>query len=172
MREKNTIQQRKEKWKQSVIVKHYSFACNMFSLPWITQIHTYLLTPWSRVLLEKLTSLQLGKKFPAFYVTRRFITAFTSARHLSLSCASPLFPLLMSYQSISPGPRLHLLMFRNLIRFYGGELLAPRRTTKLEDHPLSAVRDSLFNTFAVTLYIGDRSSNYNLRKRHAVSVPN
>ena len=46
---------------------------------------TYLLTPWSRVLLEKLTGLQLDKKFPAFYGTRRFITALTSARHLSLS---------------------------------------------------------------------------------------
>ena len=48
---------------------------------------TYLLTPWSRVLLEKLTSSQLVKKFPALYGTRRFITAFTSARHLSLSWA-------------------------------------------------------------------------------------
>jgi hypothetical protein len=28
---------------------------------------TYLLTPWSRVLLEKLTGLQLVKKFPAIY---------------------------------------------------------------------------------------------------------
>ena len=46
---------------------------------------TYLLTPWSRVLLEKLASLQLFKKFPAFYGTRRFLTALTSARHLSLS---------------------------------------------------------------------------------------
>jgi hypothetical protein len=44
-----------------------------------------LLTPWSRVLLEKLTGHQLVKKFPAFYGTRRFITAFTTARHLSLS---------------------------------------------------------------------------------------
>ena len=46
---------------------------------------TYLLTPWSRVLLEKLASLQLVKKFPTFYGTRRFLTALTSARHLSLS---------------------------------------------------------------------------------------
>ena len=43
---------------------------------------THSLTPWSRVLLEKLTGFQLDKKFPAFYWTRRFITAFTSARHL------------------------------------------------------------------------------------------
>jgi len=40
---------------------------------------TYLLTPWSRVLLEKLTGFQLVKKFSAFYGTRRIITAFTHA---------------------------------------------------------------------------------------------
>ena len=51
-------------------------------------LHTSFLTPWSRVLLEKLTCSQLVKKFPAFYRTQRFIiTAFTSARHLSLSWA-------------------------------------------------------------------------------------
>ena len=50
----------------------------------------YLLTPWFRVLLEKLTGLQLAKKFPAFHGTRRFITALTSVRHLSLSWASPI----------------------------------------------------------------------------------
>ena len=33
--------------------------------------------------------MQLVKKFPAFYGTRRFITAFTSFRHPSLSWASP-----------------------------------------------------------------------------------
>ena len=51
---------------------------------------TYLLTPRCRVLLEKLTGLQLVKKFPAFHGTRRFITALTSVRHLSLSRASPI----------------------------------------------------------------------------------
>jgi len=50
-----------------------------------TPILTYLLTPWSRVLLEMLTGLQLVKNFPTFYGTRRFITALTSVRHLSLS---------------------------------------------------------------------------------------
>ena len=55
----------------------------------------YLLTTQSTTLLENLTSSQLIKKFLAFYVTRRFITAFTSARHLSLSPAS-------SIQSIPP----------------------------------------------------------------------
>ena len=50
--------------------------------------NAYLLTPCSRGLLEKLTGFQSVKKFPAFYGTRRFITTFTSARHLSLSWAS------------------------------------------------------------------------------------
>jgi hypothetical protein len=45
----------------------------------------YLLTPWSRVLLEKLSSFQIVMKFPEFYGTQRFITAVTSAHHLSLS---------------------------------------------------------------------------------------
>jgi len=49
---------------------------------------TYLHTPWRRVFLENLAGLQLVEKFSAFYGTRRFITAFTSARHLSLSWAS------------------------------------------------------------------------------------
>ena len=58
---------------------------------------SYLLTPWSRVLLEKLAGFQLVKKFPAFYGTRRFISILTIARHLSLSWAS-------SIQSIYPHP--------------------------------------------------------------------
>jgi uncharacterized membrane protein len=52
--------------------------------------------------------------------------------------------------------------------FYREGLLAPRPTPKLEDHPLSAVHDCLFNLFAATLHIGGRSSIRNLRKRHAV----
>ena len=58
---------------------------------------TYLLTTWIRVLLETVTSSKLVKKFPPFYGTRKFITAFTSARHLSLSWAS-------SIHSIPPHP--------------------------------------------------------------------
>ena len=54
-------------------------------------------TPCSTVLLQKLTGFQLVKKFPAFYGTRRFISAVTSARHLSLSWAS-------SIQSTPPHP--------------------------------------------------------------------
>jgi len=51
---------------------------------YLPTLFTYLLTPCSRVLLEKLTGSQLAKKFPALYGTRRFVTAFTIARHQSL----------------------------------------------------------------------------------------
>ena len=57
----------------------------------------YLLTPWNRALLGKITGSQLVKKVPAFYETRRFTTAFTCPRHLSLSCAR-------SIQSMPPFP--------------------------------------------------------------------
>jgi hypothetical protein len=73
--------------------------------------HCYLLTPRCTVLLEKLTGLQLVKKFPAYHGTRRFITALTTVRHLSLSWASPTqstYPHPTSWRSIlifdvSPG---------------------------------------------------------------------
>ena len=65
----------------------------------VYKITCYLLTPWCKVLLEQLTGLQLVKKFLAFHGTRRFITALTSVRHLSLSWASP-------FQSIYPHPTL------------------------------------------------------------------
>jgi len=53
----------------------------------MTQLLTYLHTSWSRVLLENLTCSQLANNFLTLYGTRRFITAFTTARHLSLSRA-------------------------------------------------------------------------------------
>ena len=49
------------------------------------------------LILEKLTGSQPVKKFPTFYGTRRFITAFRSARQLSLSSAS-------SIQCVPPHP--------------------------------------------------------------------
>ena len=69
-----------------------------------------LLNPWSRFLLENLTGLRLAQKFPTFYGTRRFITAFTSSRHLSLSRAS-------SFQSIPLHPtswRSNLILYSHL----------------------------------------------------------
>jgi hypothetical protein len=60
---------------------------------------TYLLTPWSRVLLEKPNGFKPVKKFPAFHGTWRFIAAFTSARHL-LSSIQPIPPHPISWRTI------------------------------------------------------------------------
>ena len=46
---------------------------------------TYLLTPWSRAPLEKLTGYAASQEIPRIFGTRRFLTVLTSARHLSLS---------------------------------------------------------------------------------------
>jgi hypothetical protein len=54
-------------------------------------LFTDIFTPRSRVLPEKLIGPQLVKKFPAFLGTRRFITAFTTARYLSLSWARAIY---------------------------------------------------------------------------------
>ena len=66
---------------------------------------TYLVTPRSRILLEKLTGSHLVKKFLAFYGTGRFITAFTTAHHLSLCWASSI----QSIPSIQP-LKIHLTL--------------------------------------------------------------
>jgi hypothetical protein len=97
-----------------VLVKSYRWLA--FRLWWdnvkVKALKMHLLTPGSRVLLEKLIGLQLVKKFPAFYGTRRFITVFTSARHLSVSSVS-------SIQSIPPHSiswRLILILSSHLRR--------------------------------------------------------
>ena len=48
----------------------------------------YLLIPWSRVLLEKLTGSAASQEIPRTFGTRRFLTVLTSARHLSLPWAN------------------------------------------------------------------------------------
>jgi hypothetical protein len=91
-------------------------ACNTFNFPRSIQIISTMLhdlrteavlTAWSRVILEKLTGSQLVKKFVLRYGTRRFITAFTKASHLSLywrvfRLQNPQFP-----QLIKPSPTFH-----------------------------------------------------------------
>jgi len=96
---------------------------------------THLLIPWSRVLLEKLTGFQLVKKFPSFYRTWRFITAFTSARHLSLSWASPI-------QSIPPRPtswRSILILSSHLRLGFRNGLFLPGFPTKTLYTPLPSL---------------------------------
>jgi hypothetical protein len=65
-------------------------------------------TPWSSILLEKLTGSQVPKKFPAFYGTRSFITAFT--RPLSVHTLS----------QINPADTLQIF-FRDRKHFKGAE---------------------------------------------------
>jgi len=86
------------------------------------------------------------KKFPVFYGTRKFVTAFASARK-----TEALVNILQQHTF-----------------FYCKELLAPRPSPKLEDRPLSVVRDCLFYIFAATLSIGGRSSIRNVMMRRAV----
>ena len=60
-------------------------------------IYIYILTPWSRVFLEKLTGSAASQEAPSIFGTRKFVIVFTSARHLSLSWAN-------SIQSPQPPP--------------------------------------------------------------------
>jgi hypothetical protein len=78
------------------------------------------------------------------------------------------FPLLRLYQRISPGSRL-CAVFRNMVIFYVEELVAPRPTPKLEDHPfrLSATAYSMYSRLP-SISGGRSSSIRNLRTRHAV----
>jgi len=85
-----------------VYLPHRLLTCILTFL--LIYLLTYSLTPGSRVLLEKVTGSQLVKKFPAFYGTRRFITAFTLARQLPLSWAS-------STQSMPP----HITSLRSVL---------------------------------------------------------
>lgn len=63
----------------------------MYSLPLgkmkqlLSNKRIYLTNYMEYKVLEKLTDPQLVKNFPGLYVIRRFITAFTRPRHLSIS---------------------------------------------------------------------------------------
>jgi hypothetical protein len=138
---------------------------------------TYLFTLWSSVLLEKLTGLQLVKKFPAFYGTRRFITALTSACHLSLSLASLIqstHPHPTSWRSIiilSPHLRLGLPQRSLSFRFPHQNPIHTTPTTHTRYIPRPAHPILLFTTrskimcFAYT-YINSVTSVENNRRSH------
>jgi len=111
----------------------------------LTYLLTYLLPPWSRVLLEKLTGLQLVKKFPAFHGTRKFITAPTSVRHLSLSWATPI-------QSIYPHPtswRSILILFTLQRLRLPGSLLPSVFHSKTLCTPLSSTKGATFRAHLI-----------------------
>ena len=119
-----------------LILNYRIFSVMCLKLLWKLQvyiyIYIYILTPWCRVLLEKLNGLELVKKFPEFYGTRRFITALTSARKLSLSWGS-------SIQPIPPHPtswRSILLLSSHQRLGLPNGLFLPGFTTKTLHTPL------------------------------------
>jgi len=55
-----------------------------------------------------------------------------------------------------------------VVRFTAGNCYYLAKQPKRQDHPLSAVRDGLFNIFAATVHNGCCLSIRNLRKRYEV----
>ena len=71
----------------------------------VSSVYTiYLFTPWSRVLLEKLTGSQLVKKFPTFYGTLLVLIP-----PLPLGLPSGLFPL------VFPTKTLYTLLLSHIV---------------------------------------------------------
>jgi hypothetical protein len=70
----------------------------------VVQVGPALLTPWSRVLLEKLTvNFAASQEIPRIYGTRKFLTVPTSARHLSIRLR--IFPL----ETLPPLPEIRMV---------------------------------------------------------------
>jgi hypothetical protein len=55
-----------------------------------------------------------------------------------------------------------------MISFYGEELLAPRQTLELQDHPLSSVCYCLRTIFKAILHIGGRTFIHNMKTPFAM----
>jgi len=103
--------------------KYLATVGNRILIPWSPKPHKnnlYRITsmsspfhqiPWSRILLEKLKSLELVNKFPAFYGTGSSITAFTCACHL---------PLFWATNSMLAHPASHFqVVFINSVLLWG-----------------------------------------------------
>ena len=108
---------------------------------WLTNIL------WKRVVPEKPTGALLLRDSPHF-MEPEGSTAFRSICNLCLKKPCE--------------------MFRNIVSFYGEELLAPHPSPKLEDHLLSVVRDCLFNIFAATFHIWRSFLHPQPDERHVV----
>jgi len=139
----------------------------------IITILTYLLTPWCRVLLEKLTGLQLVTKFPAFHGTRRFITALTSVRHLSLSWASSVQSIYTHPTRLDSQPNIiHPSMPRSpqwslALRFPHQDPIQPSLLTHTCHMPSPAISSRFYHLHNIEL-----RSTAHLAPHHAIaSIP-
>ena len=111
---------------------------------------TFLLLPRGRILLQQLTGLQLVKKFPAFYATRRFITAFTNARHLPYS-----EPARSSSHPYIPHPEDPFYYYLNIYAWVSPlapfpEVFVPKFCTRLSPHSYM-LHDSPSSFFSILL---------------------
>ena len=86
---------------------HISYFCLLKLRIPVIYLISFLLTPWRKVLLERQIVFQQVKIFSEFNRTRMFITAFISARQLSLSWA----------RSIQPMPS-HTTSWRSILVLY------------------------------------------------------
>jgi len=124
----------------------------------LTYLHTSV---WRRFFVQKLTSLQLVKKFAALYGIRGFITTFTSVQHLPLSWAS-------SIQSIPPHPtsrRSNLILSSHLRlglasdSFPQSSLPTPSTLLSPPPYALHALPISFFTIFSLAKY-WEKNSNH------------
>ena len=158
-------------FKKSAVSRNITIYKKMICmLGWTQFLTRYLLTPWSRVLLQKLTGSAASQEIPRILWNPKVHHRTHKCPHLFLSWAN-------SIQSPpSPTSRRSILILSSHLRlglpngkyfltkvFHREALLAPHPTPKLEVHPSSAVRDCLFNILAATIHIGGRSSTRNLR---------
>jgi len=77
--------------------------------------------------------------------TRRSLVGFRREKSITLQ------PQITGFNTVPPPPQKKSSFprpsARNKLGFYGEELSVPCPTQRLEEHPLSALRDCLFNIF-------------------------